>query len=282
MAKLYFFFSSMNAGKSTHLLQANFNYKTHNHKTILLKPSIDDRFGASKITSRIGLEEEAISVKKEDSIVDLIKELSKDSPVKCILADEVQFFSKEQILELGIVVDQLNITVMAYGLRTNFLGELFEGSKTLFEIADNLREVKSLCHCGKKATMVLRYDQNGQVCRSGQEVELGAEDKYVSLCRKHFFEGDIGNNARQKLKNIDSNIKKEELATIIARHLGLNFKEALLYVDDNKDLLISKVKNELDWSLDLLAKSEDSFRTKNLKNSIDKLEKTLNELENLK
>lgn len=281
MAKLYFFYSSMNAGKSTHLLQANFNYQTNDHRTLLLKPSIDDRFGEDKITSRIGLDATSISVNKDQNLVDIVKKTLEKQPLKCILLDEVQFFSKEQILQLGVIVDQLNVTVMAYGLRNNFLGELFEGSKKLFEIADNLREVKSLCHCGKKATMVIRYDNEGKIAKSGQEIEIGAEDKYVSVCRKHFFEGDIGNNARKSLTN-NKELEKEMFATIIARHLGLNFKEALFYTGDCYETSLENIKSELKWHKELLSETKNTFRRKNLNNSITKLEKTYFEMINLK
>lgn len=253
MAKIHFFYSSMNAGKTTHLLQANYNYINDGFNTMLIKPKIDDRFGVDKITSRLGFDATATSIENNGSIKDIVLEEHKKRKIDFILADEVQFFSHEQIHELGYLADQHDITIMAYGLRNNFMGELFEGSKTLFEISNNLTEIKKICHCGQKATMVLRYNQFGEVSREGVEVEIGAEDKYVSVCRKDFFEGDIGNQAREALKNsnIEFNLTQfnrlmtEKHANIISRTMGWNFKIALQFAEPDIVVVLNKIEDEI-------------------------------------
>lgn len=278
MAKLHFYYSTMNAGKSTHLLQANFNYKADGHKTLLLKPAIDDRFGATKIASRIGISEEALSITTEESIFDIVKKHDEENHLEAVFVDEVQFFNSNQILELARVVDELNIVVMAYGLRNNFQGELFEGSQKLIEVANNLSEIKTVCHCGQKATMVLRYDQNGNVCRDGAVIEIGAEDRYVSTCRKHFVEGDIGNTARNGLPHKDGKIHKEMYASIMARILKMNYSEALDYSLENLNDLLNKIKKEKELQEIMLKNSVDSYRTNMLSKSISSLNKCYNKL----
>ena len=188
MAKLYFYYSSMNAGKSTALLQASYNYRERGMNTIVLAPSLDDRYGQGVVTSRIGLQSEAASIQPDEDLFARVSSLMSEKPLHCVLIDEAQFLSKQQVLQIGRISDHLDIPVLAYGLRTDFQGEPFEGSKYLLAIADNLKEIKAICHCGSKATMVIRQDPDGNIVTSGESVEIGGNDRYVSMCRKHFYE----------------------------------------------------------------------------------------------
>ena len=188
MAKLYFYYSSMNAGKSTALLQASYNYRERGMNTIVLAPSLDDRYGQGMVTSRIGLQSEAVSIRPDEDLFARVSSLMSEKPLHCVLIDEAQFLSKQQVLQIGRISDHLDIPVLAYGLRTDFRGEPFEGSKYLLAIADNLKEIKAICHCGSKATMVIRQDPDGNIITSGESVEIGGNDRYVSMCRKHFYE----------------------------------------------------------------------------------------------
>ncbi|MFP6791690.1 MAG: thymidine kinase [Pseudomonadales bacterium] len=188
MAKLYFYYSSMNAGKSTALLQASYNYQERGMNTIVLAPSLDDRYGQGVVTSRIGLQSEAVSIQPDEDLFARVSSLMSEKPLHCVLIDEAQFLSKQQVLQIGRISDHLDIPVLAYGLRTDFRGEPFEGSKYLLAIADNLEEIKAICHCGSKATMVIRRDPDGNIITSGESVEIGGNDRYVSMCRKHFYE----------------------------------------------------------------------------------------------
>jgi thymidine kinase len=188
MAKLYFYYSSMNAGKSTALLQSSYNYRERGMNTVVMAPRVDDRYGVGKVTSRIGLESEAVTFTPDDNLFDRVSDLTSEEPLHCVLIDEAQFLTKQQVFELGDVTDKLNIPVLAYGLRTDFQGEPFEGSKYLLAWSDNLKELKAICHCGTKATMVIRMDQSGKAVREGSQVEIGGNDRYVSMCRKHFKE----------------------------------------------------------------------------------------------
>jgi len=188
MAKLYFYYSSMNAGKSTALLQSSYNYRERGMNTLVLAPAFDDRYGVGKVTSRIGLEAAATTFSKGDNLFDIISVCVKEDPLHCILIDEAQFLTKEQVSQLGDVTDEINIPVLAYGLRTDFRGEPFEGSKYLLAWSDNLKELKAICHCGNKATMVIRLDEDGNAITQGSQVEIGGNDRYVSMCRKHFKE----------------------------------------------------------------------------------------------
>jgi thymidine kinase len=192
MAKLYFYYSSMNAGKSTALLQSSYNYRERGMNTVVMAPRVDDRYGVGKVTSRIGLESEAVTFTPDDNLFDLVSDLNSEEPLHCVLIDEAQFLTKQQVFELGDVTDKLNIPVLAYGLRTDFQGEPFEGSKYLLAWSDNLKELKAICHCGTKATMVVRMDQSGKAVREGSQVEIGGNDRYVSMCRKHFKEHFFG------------------------------------------------------------------------------------------
>ena len=188
MASLYFYYSSMNAGKSTALLQASYNYRERGMQTVILAPDLDDRFGVGKVTSRIGLAANATAFKQNDDLLRLVRKLNNDSALNCVLVDEAQFLTKEQVHQLGEVADECNIAVLCYGLRTDFQGELFEGSRYLLAWADNLKELKAICFCGRKATMVIRVDEEGNAITQGSQVEIGGNDLYVSMCRKHFKE----------------------------------------------------------------------------------------------
>ena len=188
MAKLYFYYSSMNAGKSTALLQSSYNYRERGMRTVVMAPRVDDRYGVGRVTSRIGLEAEAIAFTPDADLFAQISELAAAAPLHCVLIDEAQFLTREQVFALGRVSDELNIPVLAYGLRTDFQGEPFEGSKYLLAWADSLKELKAICHCGAKATMVVRMDEAGRVVREGSQVEIGGNDRYVSMCRRHFRE----------------------------------------------------------------------------------------------
>lgn len=186
MAKLYFYYSTMNAGKSTTLLQSSFNYRERGMHTLLLTAAFDDRFGKGKVASRIGLSAEADLFREGDDLFERVAEHHAQQTIHCVLVDEAQFLSKAQVWQLGSVCDQLNIPVLCYGIRTDFQGELFAGSQWLLAWADVLEELKTICHCGSKATMVVRVDADGRAIREGSQVEIGGNDRYVSLCRRHF------------------------------------------------------------------------------------------------
>jgi thymidine kinase len=183
MAKLYFYYSTMNAGKSTALLQAAYNYAERGMSTRLFTARLDIRAGG-RIASRIGFGSVAEHFEPDTDFWELLK----DTTVHCVLIDEAQFLSKAQVRQLTRVVDEANVPVMCYGLRTDFMGELFPGSAALLAWADTLTELKTICYCGRKATMVVRVSPNGTVERAGQQVEVGGNDRYVSLCRRHFGE----------------------------------------------------------------------------------------------
>ena len=192
MAKLYFNYSSMNAGKSTMLLQANHNYIERGMKPRIYTSDLDNRFGEGEIVSRIGLKAKSnIFTSKTDIYKDVLN-FHNNSIVDCVLIDEAQFLTQNQVIQLGKIVDELDIPVLAFGIRTDFQGNLFEGSKYLLAWADNLKEIKTVCHCGRKATMVLRLNAKGEVVSDGTQIEIGGEEKYVSVCRKHFIEKNIG------------------------------------------------------------------------------------------
>ncbi len=192
MAKLYFNYSSMNAGKSTMLLQANHNYIERGMNPRIYTSDLDNRFGKGEIVSRIGLKAKSNIFTSKTNIYRDILNFSKNSIVDCVLIDEAQFLTQNQVSQLGKVVDELDIPVLTFGIRTDFQGNLFEGSKYLLAWADNLKEIKTVCHCGRKATMVLRLNVKGEVVSDGTQIEIGGEEKYVSVCRKHFIEKNIG------------------------------------------------------------------------------------------
>ena len=184
MAKLYFYYAAMNAGKSTTLLQAAFNYAERGMTTKLFTAAIDDRAGLGRIESRIGLAADATPF---DAATDLHAAALSGSRPDCVLVDEAQFLTRAQVLQLAAIADEGGVPVLAYGLRTDFRGELFEGSAALLGLADSLVELKAICECGRKATMNLRVDPAGQAVCEGAQTEIGGNDRYVALCRKHFM-----------------------------------------------------------------------------------------------
>lgn len=188
MAKLYFNYSTMNAGKSAILLQASHNYRERGMETYLLTADFDGRAGVGKIASRIGIEAEADVYNQTDDLLAKIEARLARGPVACILIDEAQWMTREQVWQLARAVDDLSVPVMCYGLRVDFQGELFPGSAALLALADEMREVRTICHCGKKATMVIRVDADGNAVTEGAQIEVGGNDRYVSLCRRHWRE----------------------------------------------------------------------------------------------
>jgi len=188
MAKLYFYYASMNAGKSTTLLQADFNYRERGMATMLWTAQLDDRSDDKAIESRIGLGAEAHRFAGETDLWTAISAAHKQVPLSCVLVDEAQFLSKDQVWQLARLADEAGIPVLCYGLRTDFQGELFPGSAALLGIADTLVELKAVCHCGRKASMNLRVDESGAAVKAGAQTEIGGNDRYLALCRKHFSE----------------------------------------------------------------------------------------------
>lgn len=188
MAKLYFYYSTMNAGKSTTLLQSAYNYVERDMNVQLYTASIDDRFGVGKITSRIGISQPANLFHQQTNLFDEIQAHLQKEPLHCVLLDEAQFLTKEQIYQLSDVVDKLNIPVLCYGIRTDFQGNLFEGSQYLLAWADQLEELKTICYCGRKANFVLRLNANGEVVKDGEQIQIGGNDSYLSVCRRHYKE----------------------------------------------------------------------------------------------
>lgn len=189
MAKLYFYYSAMNAGKSSTLIQSSYNYRERGMSTLVLKPHVDTLAGENRVASRIGLDAEALGFSHVDNLFELTRREHQKAALHCVLVDEAQFLTKRQVHQLGEVADHLDIPVLAYGLRTDFQGNLFEGSQYLLAWADALVEIKTICHCGRKATMVLRMDSDGGVVRDGNQIKIGGNDIYTSVCRKHFKEG---------------------------------------------------------------------------------------------
>ena len=189
MASLYFYYSSMDSGKSTYLLQAAHNYRSAGKRVLLLTPLIDDRFGVGKITSRIGLQSDAVAITDADNLVEQIGREHSEERIACVMVDEAQFLTDQQVWQLSDVVDNLGIPVLCFGLRTDAFGQPFPGSKTLLAIADEMTELKSICKiCEKKANMVLRLDEQGHAVSSGSQVQIGGNDSYLSVCRKHYKE----------------------------------------------------------------------------------------------
>ncbi len=188
LAKLYFSYSAMNAGKSTLLLQASYNYRERGMRTLLFIAALDERAGKGKIGSRIGLECEAIPFGRDDDLFATIKREQDREAIACVFVDEAQFMSEDQVWQLARAVDELDVPVMAYGLRTDFRGELFPGSRALLAIADSLREIRTICECGRKATMVVRLGPDGKPLQDGAQIVVGGNETYVSLCRRHWKE----------------------------------------------------------------------------------------------
>ncbi len=186
MAKLYFMYSTMNAGKSTLLLQAAHNYEERGMSVLLMTAAVDGRAGGGRIGSRIGLGRDAETFAPNDDLFARIAARIDAGPLSCIFVDEAQFLSAAQVWQLARAADDLGVPVMCYGLRVDFQGQLFPGSATLLALADDLREVRTICHCGRKATMVVRQDAEGRVLREGAQVQIGGNETYVSLCRRHW------------------------------------------------------------------------------------------------
>ena len=186
MAKLYFQYSTMNAGKSTLLLQAAHNYRERGMETYLLTAQFDKRAGQGVIGSRIGISQPADTFGLGENLFVKIEHRLKNKVVDCVFVDEAQFLEEEQVWQLARVVDDLNVPVMCYGLRVDFRGQLFLGSATLLTLADEMREIRTICHCGKKATMVVRKDEYGNALRDGAQIQIGGNETYVSLCRRHW------------------------------------------------------------------------------------------------
>jgi thymidine kinase len=188
MAKLYFYYSAMNAGKSTTLLQSSFNYRERGMSTIVFTSAVDDRYGTGIVKSRIGLELEAHLFSSETNLFKIINAEFVKEKAHCVLVDEAQFLSAGQVDQLAKVADELHIPVLCYGLRTDFQANLFPGSTRLLAIADELVELKTICTCGSKATMNLRINEDGKAVNEGNQKEIGGNDRYIALCRKHFME----------------------------------------------------------------------------------------------
>ena len=193
MAKLYFHYSTMNAGKSTVLLQAAYNYSEQGMTPYLLTAKLDDRAGQGWIKSRIGIGQKADIFSHHDDLFKKIEYKIKSKTIDCIFVDEAQFLTKAQVWQLARVVDDLNVPVMCFGLRVDFKGELFPGSATLLALSDEMREVRTICHCGKKATMVVRQDAKGQTLTAGEQIQIGGNETYQSLCRRH-WRSEVGDN----------------------------------------------------------------------------------------
>ena len=207
MAKLYFYYAAMNAGKSTVLLQADFNYRERGMETMLFTAAVHNRSGFGIVDSRIGLQKQANTFDASTDIRAEVEAELKLRQIHCILVDECQFLSREQVLALASICDELNIPVLAYGLRTDFQANLFEGSATLLALADTLVELKAVCECGRKATMNLRVDAEGHAVKSGAQTEIGGNDRYIALCRRHFM---------QRLKEAEARQLRLELTDQVA------------------------------------------------------------------
>lgn len=186
MAQLYFYYSAMNAGKSTTLLQSAFNYKERGMNPMILTAEIDNRFGEAQVSSRIGISAPAYVFNETTSILDLVASQHANEKIDCVMIDESQFLTKKQVEQVCNLVDEYKIPVLCYGLRTDFRGELFQGAQYLLAWADKLIELKTVCHCGRKANMVLRLDSDHKAVKDGEQVEIGGNDRYESVCRKHY------------------------------------------------------------------------------------------------
>ncbi len=197
MAKLYFYYSSMNAGKSTTLLQADFNYRERGMETMLWTAALDDRYGQGYVSSRIGLKTEAHKFDPDSDLWTAINAEHDARMLSCVLIDEAQFLSRAQVLQLARIADETKIPVLCYGLRTDFAAELFPGSAALLGLADAMIEIKAVCHCGRKSTMNLRVDAAGRAVIDGVQTEIGGNDRYVAMCRKHFMEARKATEADQ-------------------------------------------------------------------------------------
>lgn len=188
MAQLYYRYSTMNAGKSIELIKVAYNYEERGKRVLVLSPSVDDRYGVGVIASRIGITREAVPVNEDTNILELFMKENKKSPIDCVLVDECQFLKKHHVQELVEIVDSCDIPVLAYGLKNDFKNELFEGSYYMLVYADKIEEIKTICWCGRKATMVARI-VDGKFVKTGEQIVVGGNDMYISLCRKHYNDG---------------------------------------------------------------------------------------------
>lgn len=200
MASLYFKYAAMNSGKTTQLLQARYNYLERGMRALAITSGLDDRYGSGRITARIGLDLEVDTFDSQTNLLDYVLGFHNQQPVDVLLIDESHFLSPEQVLQLCRVVDELDIPVLAYGLRTDFQGKFFPGSDALMRYADNLEEIKTICHCGKKATMNARVTPQGEVVREGAQIAIGGNDMYIALCRKHYALGETESLSKSKKK----------------------------------------------------------------------------------
>ena len=210
MAKLYFHYSTMNAGKSTLLLQASHNYVERGMQTYLMIAALDDRAGQGRIGSRIGISATADAFGPKADLFTLIGKRLDDGPCACVFIDEAQFLSREQVWQLARAVDDLRVPIMCYGLRVDFRGELFPGSSALLALADEMREVRTICFCGKKATMVVRVDDSGYALLEGSQVEIGGNERYVSVSRKEFKEVFYGGKQIKLIDPLEKRSCQEE------------------------------------------------------------------------
>ena len=209
MAKLFFNYSSMNAGKTTILLQSAHNYRERGLTPLLFTPKLDDRYGEGWIKSRIGLQARATIFTSEDDLYEITRTHLEDRNIHCVLVDESQFLNREQVYQLSEIVDRLNIPVLCFGLRTDFQGELFEGSKYLLAWADQLTEIKTICHTGKKANMVVRVDDEGYALKEGAQVEIGGNERYVSVSRAEFKKVFIGGERIKFIEPVKGDVEDE-------------------------------------------------------------------------
>lgn len=191
MAQLYYRYSTMNAGKSIELIKVAYNYEERGKNVMTLVPSVDDRYGRGVITSRIGVQREALIVNNTSNILELFIEKNEKKKIDCVLVDECQFLKKHHVLELVEIVDSFDVPVLAYGLKNDFRNEMFEGSYYMLIYADKIEEIKTICWCGRKATMVARV-AGGKIVKQGEQVMIGGNDMYISLCRKHYNDGRLG------------------------------------------------------------------------------------------
>jgi len=212
MAKLFFNYSSMNAGKTTILLQSAHNYRERGLTPMLFTPKLDDRYGEGWIKSRIGLQARATIFTAEDDLFELTRAQLEDRNIHCVLVDESQFLSRDQVYQLSEIVDRLDIPVLCFGLRTDFQGELFEGSKYLLAWADELSEIKTICHTGRKANMVVRVDDEGYALKEGAQVEIGGNERYVSVSRAEFKNVFVGGRRIKFIEPVEGD-KADENAT---------------------------------------------------------------------
>lgn len=200
MASLYFKYAAMNSGKSTQLLQAHYNYFERGMNPLAMTAELDDRAGSGKIMARIGLDLHAETFNSTLDLFAFIEKMHSDKKIDALLIDEAQFLSEKQVFDCARIVDDLKIPVMCYGLKTDFMGKLFPGSETLLRLADNLEEIKTICWCGRKATLTARVTSKGEVVREGAQIAIGGNDMYVSLCRRHFMNGQLQAAATEENK----------------------------------------------------------------------------------